>query len=194
MKICTKCHESKPLADFGREVAAKDGLNRRCKSCHNAIKSIYLAGNRERAREATRAWQAANREKGAAYARAYRAANPEKIRAAEHIYRAANLDSLAASHRIWRAANPEKRVATEHRRRARKRGNGIFVVTAKEIAAMLAKPCYICGAPSEHVDHIIAISRGGRHSIGNLAGACESCNMHKRTMHLIEYKRRRAAA
>jgi len=73
------------------------------------------------------------------------------------------------------------------RRHARKLVNGMFVVTKKDIKAMLAKPCYICGAQSEHIDHIIPLVRGGRHGIGNMAGACARCNSRKGTKLLVEY-------
>jgi len=166
-KKCTKCGEIRSFAEFTRDTRHLDGLKSECKDCHNAT------------------------------SRTWRTANPEPNRESNRVYRAANPAQARAATRKWSAANPENVVARSQRRRARRLGNGIFVVTAKEIAAMLAKPCYICGtAPSVHVDHIIALSRGGRHAIGNLAGACASCNRSKYTMFLVEFQRhqRRLAA
>lgn len=43
--------------------------------------------------------------------------------------------------------------------------------------------CYICGRKipmgHRHVDHIIPLSRGGRHEPSNLAIACDKCNLSK---------------
>ncbi|MCK4792038.1 MAG: HNH endonuclease [Desulfobacteraceae bacterium] len=43
--------------------------------------------------------------------------------------------------------------------------------------------CYLCGKPipkgHRHVDHIIPLSKGGKHTASNLAIACESCNLSK---------------
>jgi len=209
-KICTKCHESKPLDQFGKDSRRRDGLQGRCKPCTNAANRVSYAANPERhapsrrayraahpdqKRIADRRWRAENPKKVNAAARKWRSANPEKSRAASHRWAALNPESVTANSRAYQAANREARATIDHRRRARKRGNGIFAVTAAEIAAMLAEPCYICGtAPSEHVDHIIAIARGGRHSVGNLAGACATCNQQKSDGYLIELKRRRLAA
>lgn len=52
-------------------------------------------------------------------------------------------------------------------------------VTAAEIAALLAKPCVICCAPSAEIDHIMSLATGGRHSAENLIGLCLTCNRSK---------------
>lgn len=36
MKTCPKCHVEKQLTAFSRDKSTKDGLNRRCRECHNA--------------------------------------------------------------------------------------------------------------------------------------------------------------
>lgn len=44
--------------------------------------------------------------------------------------------------------------------------------------------CAYCGITPEKLtmDHIIPISKGGRHVVSNIAPACRSCNCRKRTM------------
>jgi 5-methylcytosine-specific restriction endonuclease McrA len=46
----------------------------------------------------------------------------------------------------------------------------------------------MCGGRFEHIDHIIPLSRGGRHSIGNLAPACAACNLKKGYKYLVEMR------
>lgn len=61
-----------------------------------------------------------------------------------------------------------KRVAKGNR--VRRFGTVILAVTDKEVRALLARPCMACGG-RQHVtlEHLITLSRGGRHSVGNLA-------------------------
>ena len=39
--------------------------------------------------------------------------------------------------------------------------------------------CQYCGAPAEHVDHVIPRCQGGRDEIDNLVAACAKCNLTK---------------
>lgn len=73
------------------------------------------------------------------------------------------------------------------KRRVQKKANGQFTVTKKDIKRLLSEPCLLCDEPSEHLDHIIPISRGGRHSVGNLVGLCAFHNQSKNSKLLVEY-------
>ena len=84
-------------------------------------------------------------------------------------------------------AHPEKFKLKSHRRRTLKLNGGVYSVTVKEIADMLKRPCFYCGEESKHIDHIVPLSRGGRHSIGNLIQACASCNLSKNNKFVIEW-------
>lgn len=59
---------------------------------------------------------------------------------------------------------------------------------------MDAKSCYYCGKPfTNHnqmtLDHIIPLSRGGGHVIGNIAVCCRHCDQLKGNMSKVEYMR-----
>ena len=220
MKRCPGCHEVKPPAEFYRSASSKDGLQSNCKACQLAASRKRRAADPEKARAATRKWRDANPEKvraadhkrhvenpekERARYRRYRDANPEKIRVAARARYAENPEKDRARGRAryaenpekdrarcrrWRVANPEACALREHRRRARKKANGVFLVTVKEACRMLSKPCYLCGvAPSTDLEHIVPIERGGATSVGNLLGACRSCNSSKGTKLLVEYRR-----
>ena len=68
MKQCTKCHETKPLAQYHRDSQRSDGLYPSCKVCVLAARKARAKANPERTRENQRKWEAAYRER-----------NPEKI-------------------------------------------------------------------------------------------------------------------
>jgi hypothetical protein len=49
-KTCTKCGETKPIADYSRRGKAADGTQRYqywCKACANAYRARYYDQNRE---------------------------------------------------------------------------------------------------------------------------------------------------
>lgn len=67
-------------------------------------------------------------------------------------------------------------------RRARKAGSGGKPFATQELNEHVIKfdgKCYYCGAPWRHIDHIVPLSRGGKHEIDNLVTACAKCNTTK---------------
>jgi 5-methylcytosine-specific restriction endonuclease McrA len=70
------------------------------------------------------------------------------------------------------------------RRKAQMRDSVAIQVKGREIRARFAEfghRCAYCGADGDlHIEHVVPISKGGPHSIGNIIPACESCNYSKR--------------
>ena len=138
-----------------------------------AQKAAWLEKNHERKKQLDREYGKANRAKNNLATRKYRERNPEKIKQFE---------------RNWRLANPQKVLLQSHKRRALKNQNGVFLVTKKDVKKLMQQNCVYCGSPAEHLDHVIPIARGGKHSIGNLAPACAFCNMSKGAKLVSEWK------
>jgi 5-methylcytosine-specific restriction endonuclease McrA len=141
--------------------------------------------NPEKIAAQNRAYQGANRKSISANKKAYYQANLEESRA----YRQVNKEKLAAQNKEWRKAHPENISLIRQRRRALGLSNDVFRVTPKEMGRLYALPCAYCGFPSKHVDHVIPVSRGGTHGIGNLTGACASCNLSKGSKLITEWKK-----
>ena len=72
-KQCTKCNEIKPLQEFNKKAAAKDGLQYQCRECHKK----YCQKNKERIALKAKQWRADNKEKIRDYQLAYQR-RPEK--------------------------------------------------------------------------------------------------------------------
>ena len=171
MKQCTKCKEIKMLSEFYKEVAGKDDPRPSCKTCCATRRREYYAKNPD-------------------YFSEYRAANAERIRKKDRAYGALHREEACERTRKWQIENPEAVKINSKRRRARKKGCDVRTVTAKDYKRIMSALCYLCGiAPSATEEHIIPLSRGGRHSIGNLLGACGSCNSRKHSRLLVEYRR-----
>ncbi len=132
----------------------KPGMTRDERLAKRRANETEKAYNREKAKEKRRqnhnAVRATEREKR----RAAYAANPEKYRA--------------------------KSVRDAHRRRARLAGCDVRVVTQRDIDRQACRQrgeCWWCGeAKPLTIDHNIPIAKGGRHAVGNIVMACESCN------------------
>jgi len=214
-KPCTKCGQTKPLDDFAKHKHCKGGLAGYCKECAVARASAWFANNKDKATdyrkswaqnnpekialykkhwyqanpEKIKEWQQSNPEKVKAIHKAWREANPEKISTNSKAYRQANPEKVSAYARQWAKSNPERRNFNASKRRALKLNNGVSQVTLKELQRLYASHCAYCAAPSEHIDHVIPLSRGGTHSIGNLTGACASCNLSKGAKFITEWKK-----
>lgn len=182
------------LPDAGREIMREYGRKYRAANSEKRREYMrkYNVDNREKEQARKREYQATNAEKISVRMRAYRAANPEKDRERSHKWRTENPEKNRESKRMSQAANPEASRAAKQRRRASIKTSVAGSPTAKQLAALMKEPCVYCGAPSEHIDHVIPLARGGAHDIDNLVPACAKCNTSKGAkLPVIEWKGRK---
>lgn len=178
MKVCIKCGLDKPLSDYHKNKNRKDGVTVICKPC-----AISKSGK----------WQKENKEKVNAVVRKNYAKNLEysRTKRRERVKRwyKNNAESQRKRTREYAIAHPESKRISEQKRRIRKLNNGEYLILPKEINKFLSSNCNNCGT-SELItlDHIIPISRGGSHSVGNLQSLCRSCNSSKNNKTITEWK------
>lgn len=207
-RVCACCHVFKTASEYHADRKRKDGLNPYCKVCHREKRKVYYEANRERIIAQTAEYAKANPDVVLRKAAAYRERHPERFKEAQQRYSAKPESRLRyvryregkgkAYKANWIAANRERvrvqaRLDTS-RRRARLAGNGVYSISAKDMRRLMASPCAACGGAGEHVDHIIPVSRGGRHAIGNLQMLCASCNTRKNNKTMTEWRARMALA
>lgn len=134
-------------------------------------------------KELRRADYARNKEKQRAQMAAYQAANPERARE----YRKENRERRVRQTLEWRQANRDR--SREHSRRAKTKRRGCTPTEeANEYDRILRlDPCCYCGAPTEQVDHIVPIVRGGGGDWDNLTAACTRCNASKGAKPLLHF-------
>lgn len=208
-KTCTRCKQIKTLISFSRHngtKSSKTGYRSICKTCQALANKDYRARNRQKVNEAKRIYTTKNKEQKSESDKKYRLANQEKIARKNKRWRIENYDHQRQKAAAWRKANKERKAITDRawsqnnkenvrnislRRRVRIAQNGIYSVTKKDIIRILSRGCTYCGGRAEHVDHVIPVSRGGLHGIGNLTGSCASCNLSKGSKFVMEWKRGR---
>lgn len=96
--------------------------------------------------------------------------------------------------REYLAKNPERMRAIRRNRKSRIKAQR-FEFTERDWARMKERYrqcCAYCGRHSDQLqrEHVIPISRGGRHSVGNIVPACPRCNMSKKAKLLSEWRYR----
>jgi 5-methylcytosine-specific restriction endonuclease McrA len=100
----------------------------------------------------------------------------------------------------WAKANRDARAAITNQYKAQRRllekqAEGSTGVSSKEWVRMLRRyrhRCAYCGSDGPiHMEHVIPVSRGGRHAIGNVLPACETCNLSKQSCLVAEWKLRK---
>jgi 5-methylcytosine-specific restriction endonuclease McrA len=218
-KGCTLCGQSQPVSHFTVNKALKSGLSSFCRNCAADRRKKYYEKDKEHINKVKRKNRKKYRDKELAYnkeyyqktkerrlevAKKYRENNREKLLEDVRQYNKIHKKENKERSRNYRKNNPEKikqiknsyrknnpEAIQKHRmiRRARKAQNGIFKVSEKELAKLMASPCAVCGSNKQTtIDHIIPISRGGTHSIGNLQPLCKSCNSSKHQKVMTEWK------
>lgn len=174
MKKCSKCEVIKPHTEFYKGTSSKDGLYSYCKSCTKIRAQKYYSDNADEL---------------IAYTKSWKQNNPEKVNAQNQRWYKKNPDKAAQYQRNNRAKHPEKVSDLNHRRRDMKLNNGTFKIRKSFMRKLYASPCVFCQSTINiQADHIIPLSRGGRHSEGNLQPLCQSCNLEKRALTITEWR------
>jgi HNH endonuclease len=94
--------------------------------------------------------------------------------------------------RAVRGTGPTKWEKDQIRRAAKAKICQVSGETADYVAIIKGDPCSYCGAPMEHVDHIVPFSAGGPTDWENLAPACARCNHRKSSKSLVFFLLERA--
>lgn len=186
-----------------------------CKAAKKAAQQRDYAKHRDSILAKNKASQKADRAAANARYRRWKENHPEKATLMGRKYAKAwakrNPDKVAAKQRQWLEANPNYHREWKQRRylidpypfreaakvrRAREMGAEMREVTRDQwdrLCLQYDNRCAYCrSAGPLQKDHVIPLTRGGRHSIGNLLPACKPCNSSKNRKLLVEWRYRRA--
>jgi 5-methylcytosine-specific restriction endonuclease McrA len=166
------------------------------------IKSNWNARNPEKRKASREKWASSNPLNQKSRADKYRATHKDEVKARNAKWHFENPEKAKAGKAAYRAANPEKMREQFHRYRARKlsattatNSELLSIVTWQtRIRKLRLAACYWCAVEfdprpkgSWHMDHVIALSRGGSHSAVNLCISCPACNLRKNAKPLAEW-------
>lgn len=152
-----------------RAIQYADLTPRPCQRCGTVFKPAQTASVFCSRLCSRRVSYAKHRERRVAAAVAWGRANPEMRRAIAAQYKAVR--------RAWEQLNPDS--------------VGVDGRAWRKLVRRYRQQCAYCGGSEGgiHMDHVIPLSRGGRHAIGNVLPACQRCNLSKGAKLVAEWKR-----
>lgn len=175
MPTCLECGRSFEGAAQARTCSDECRRNRKARYDHErytANKDAFRAYHRQHARKT----RARKRE----YDRAYREANREQRLARKREY----------GREYYQRPDVKIRARLyAHKRRDWAGGRTIAVRDVERLMRRYDHLCGYCGSsPADALDHVVPLSRGGSHSIGNLVPSCRSCNSTKSHRTVMEWR------
>jgi 5-methylcytosine-specific restriction endonuclease McrA len=199
LKTCTKCGREFPATLEYFQKHKKNRLRPDCKTCAAIRKKQYYLEHRiailakdkaqydadpEAERQRVRDYAATHRDQEKARASKWVAENKDHKAAYDREYRARNLDHITEHQKEWYANNGTKVRARNARRRALEMlADGSFTTSDIRLLYTTQKGlCWWCGNPLNndyHIDHRLALTRGGTNNPNNLCLACPTCNRSK---------------
>ena len=160
MKQCTKCLERKTLDQYTRSSTCNDGLRGDCKSCVSKYRAKYHLDHLERDRNNHRAYNESHKLE------------------------------IAFSARRWTSAHlGNKRMATAKRRAIT--SDVIPSDTWDMLIVLYGERCMYPNCleiTKLELDHIIPVSKGGKHSFNNFQILCKYHNCSKGNRNSIDYR------
>lgn len=219
-KKCRQCGKTKPISEFKKNKASKNGIDNLCRECANEKLQQWRASHPEKTRqfnksshrkhylnntdvvlEKNRKWAKENQGKVRERRRKWADDNPEKMKHSKKKWLEANIEKMRQIVRVsslkWAKNNPEKRQVNERNRRARKLGNGgsITFQEWEDLKKHYDYTCLACGQREPYIkltiDHVLPLKLGGKNVIENSQPLCKSCNSKKGARY-IDYRKRTA--
>jgi hypothetical protein len=194
-KTCTKCGQTKPHSDWGKNKSKKDGLASECKSCHAAQVAEWRKANPEEQKRRSREQFAKNRERENARRAKRYWANVDEARAANKRYYEKTAEKQRETSRAWRKNNPEKLREQNRRTRALRASAISEPYSTQDVLDRWGTNCHLCGEPIDlsaprathtlgwerglQLDHVLQISAGGSDTLDNVKPSHGKCNIAK---------------
>lgn len=184
-KRCCTCHKHKPLTSFSKARGRKDGLYAQCRTCQNEAARAFYKQHREKILERTRIYAEQPHVKQRIHERnklSYWANRDFHLNHAKQWLRK-NHDRRRTYIREWNRENRDLVRSYQKAYKARKRGATETPLTAvawHSIKDAFRNRCVYCGKVATlEQDHVIPLSKGGKHAIHNIVPACRECNASK---------------
>lgn len=164
-KLCSTCRTTKTVDCFGTNPGSKDGLRNECKDCRNTKIRFKYENDPEFKQN-------------------------ESVRAAQNYLE--DRDFIINRTKKWSKENPDKKIEQRHRRQARLYGQITFDLPKNFVKILKEKQNNKCAYCSRSdikltVEHMLPLSRGGKHCFANIILACTTCNFSKNNKTMEEW-------
>lgn len=168
VKACKNCGKEKPLSEFRSRKNRKPGnLNTMCRECERdaareaRLNKKWQGLDKQKSYERERKWRLEHTEEWSEYQRKYRN-KPERL-------------------------EPNRQHVRDRDARIRGVDATLTIDEWVTILETFNYQCVYCGAPYEHQDHFIPLSKGGTHTADNVVPACGPCNQRKSNKDPLEF-------
>lgn len=167
----------------GKYIATQKRYAERHPEKVKARHKAYRVENSEKRAQVSKEWRERHADHVKSYQDRYEAARRETRKIVRRAAYAENPHPHRESAKRWRKANPEKARILRHIRRARKRNaEGRYsLADVQRLFVLQRGKCPVCrmSLKNYHVDHIVALARGGSNHPVNLQLLHPLCNMRK---------------
>lgn len=189
MKVCVRC---------GSEFRPTGSSQKYCINCK---KAASLEVNRDARLERMRArwaahtpedvlhkheYYAKHRDEVLRSSRKWAVEHPDKRLEVQRKYRGGHIEKLSLANSAYKKSHPEKVRQWNEKRRALQYDKTpiaelLTEAQWRDILDQYRHRCAYCGKKSERLtmDHVIPLSKGGKHSANNVVPACQHCNSSK---------------
>lgn len=185
---CRECVKAKSRASYAVDKDRAKAKMRAYRETHqeqiSQQKRRWRETNLDHARAKSREWSEKNKNRAKENHRRWRGENKERLRQAHQSWVEENIERHQANQKRWRINNPHAVINYNTRRRA---AIGNSIITCEQWRSLMMEygfKCFYCSetliAANRSLDHIIPLSRGGRHHVDNLIPCCRSCNSSKK--------------
>jgi len=196
LKTCSKCHVTKPCAEFFRHRWFKNGYRAECKQCsaHTTQQCILRhkqtdeIGWRTRQRQLAREWYSKNAYRYKGYYQKHR----DTINRRRRLMPYEKKQHRLKRGRIWHSQKMQNDAQYRrrhnaranvrwHQRRALIRNAGSYTLQEwQDLCQKYEFKCLCCGQVKPlTVDHVMPLSKGGLNTIDNIQPLCKLCNCRK---------------
>ena len=175
IKVCTKCGKILVANEmnFNKNKNGKWGLDSKCNECRKKYRDMH----KEYHNEYNKQWYQSHKEDVLEKNKQYREENKEKE---------------SERHKKWHKNNPEKAFNRDARRRLKEesQGRGITKEQWLEMMKFFDWRCAYSGetlSNNRTIDHIIPLSKGGKHEVWNCVPMIKKYNSSKHTRNWINW-------
>jgi 5-methylcytosine-specific restriction endonuclease McrA len=206
VKICNQCNRELPTTSFVKNNQQKDGLTGKCRNCLSIVRKAWNQKYNKTGKAKATARRYYHSAKGQKIKKAYRATylvteeqreqyriaarkheKEDRYKARTRRYWQSEKGKVAKAVKDKKYQKTEKgiyakqKVAIKRKYQIKTSDCTLTLAQWQEIKEQYGNACAYCRKPLARLekDHVIPLSKGGKHTKANVVPACRTCNAQK---------------